>query len=87
MKEIDLSKVKLEMIDASISETDVSKELAQAVFQNTQSISEHSFALDLYKNPIVTLNDDNKNIIKSYTERFFKAFVQVAILKMLGEEI
>lgn len=87
MKKIDLSKVKLQMIDGSIQEMDVSKELSQVIFQNTQSISEHSFAMELYNNPIVTTNEENAQIIKLYSKNYFKAFVQVAILKMLGEEI
>lgn len=79
----DLSKLQIKQIDGEIVEHDFSKDLAQAIFSNTQKIDEHSFAVDLYKNPIVDLTDENKAIIKEYTEKFFKAFVQVAINELI----
>ncbi len=83
MKTVDLSKLNIEMIDGSIMEYDLSKELAEVIFKTTQSLAEHSFCLDLYKNPVVELTDENKAIIKEYTEKYFKAFVQVAINELL----
>ena len=80
---VDLSKLRIEMIDGSIMEYDLSKELAEVIFKTTQSLAEHSFCLDLYKNPVVELTDENKAIIKEYTEKYFKAFVQVAINELL----
>jgi len=86
MKTIDLSKLKIEMIDGSIMEYDLSKELAEVIFKTTQSLAEHSFCLDLYKNPIVELTDDNKAIIEKYVSQYFKAFVQIAVNKLLSDE-
>lgn len=83
MKTIDLSKLNIEMIDGSIIEYDLSKELAEVIFKTTQSLAEHSFCLDLYKNPIVELTEDNKRIIKDYTDKYFKAFVKVAVNKII----
>lgn len=83
MKKIDLSKLKIEMIDGSIMEYDISKELAQVIFQNTQDIGEHAFSLELYKNPVVELTEDNKRIIKDYTDKYFKAFVKVSVNKII----
>ena len=80
---VDLSKLQIEMLDGSIKEYDLSKELAEIIFKTTQSLAEHSFCSDLYKNPIVELTDENKAIIKEYTEKYFKAFVQVAINELL----
>lgn len=84
-KKIDLSKLPITQLDGSVIEHDFSKELAQAIFSNTQSISEHSFSVDLYKNPIVELTDENKTLIKETTEKYFKAFVQVAVNELIGE--
>lgn len=84
-KKIDLSKLPITQLDGSIIEHDFSKELAQAIFSNTQSISEHSFSVDLFKNPIVELTDENKILIKETTEKYFKAFVQVAVNELVGE--
>ena len=86
MKTIDLSKLNIEMIDGSIIEYDLSKELAEVIFKTTQSLAEHSFCLDLYKNPIVELTDENKAIIEKYVSQYFKAFVQVAVNKLLSDE-
>jgi hypothetical protein len=86
MKTIDLSKLNIEMIDGSIMEYDLSKELAEVIFKTTQSLAEHSFCLDLYKNPIVELTDDNKAIIEKYVSQYFKAFVQIAVNKLLNDE-
>lgn len=83
MKIIDLSKLSIEMLDGTIMEYDFAKELAQVIFQNTQNINEHSFSVDLYKDPVVELNDENKRIIKEYTDKYFKAFVQITINKLL----
>ncbi len=86
MKTIDLSKLKIEMIDGSIIEYDLSKELAEVIFKTTQSLAEHSFCLDLYKNPIVELTDENKAIIEKYVKQYFKAFIQVAVNRLLNED-
>lgn len=80
---IDLSKLKITMLDGSVEEYDVSKELAQVIFQTTQDIGEHNFSLELYENPVVEATEENIRIIKSYVERYFKAFVQVAINDLL----
>ena len=80
---IDLSKLQITMLDGSIKEYDFAKELAQVIFQNTQDIGEHAFSMELYKNPIVELTEDNKRIIKDYTDKYFKAFVKVAVNKII----
>lgn len=85
-KKIDLSKLPIRQLNGEVVEHDFSKELAQVIFSNTQSISEHSFAVDLYKNPIVELTDENKTLIKETTEKYFKAFVQVAVNELIQED-
>ena len=82
-KKVDLSKLQIRQLDGSIVEHDFSKDLAQAIFSNTQNISEHAFSVDLFKDPIVELTDENKAIIKEYTEKYFKAFVQVAVNELI----
>ena len=82
-KKVDFSKLPIREIDGTIIEHDFSKELAQAIFSNTQNISEHAFSVDLFKDPIVELTDENKAIIKEYTEKYFKAFVQVAVNELI----
>ena len=79
----DLSKLPIRQLDGEVIEYDFSKDLAQAIFSNTQKIEEHAFSVDLYKNPVVALTDENKAIIKEYTEKYFKAFVQVAVNELI----
>ncbi len=86
MKTVNLSKLQITMIDGSIMEYDISKELAEVIFKTTQSLAEHSFCLDLYKNPIVELTDENKAIIEKYVKQYFKAFIQVAVNRLLNED-
>ena len=83
MKTIDLSKVKIEGIDGKEIIIDVAKELAQVIFANTQSIEEHSFSMELYRNPVVELTDENKAIIEGYIEKYFNAYIKIAIKKMM----
>jgi hypothetical protein len=85
VKTIDLSKLPITQLDGEVIEHDFSKDLAQAIFSNTQKIDEHAFSVDLYKDPIIKLTDENKAIIKEYTERYFKAFVQVAVNELIGD--
>jgi hypothetical protein len=51
-----------------------------------QSLAEHSFCLGLYKNLIVELTDENKAIIEKYVGQYFKAFIQIAVNKLLSNE-
>ena len=83
MKKIDLSKVKIEGIDGKEIIIDVAKELAQVIFANTQSIEEHSFSMELYRDPVVELTDEVKGIIEKYIDGYFKAYIKIAIKKML----
>lgn len=86
MKKVDLSKVKLKMLDGSEIEHNVAKELAEVIFQNTQSIAEHAFCMELYKDPVIELTEENKTIIEKYIQQYFKAFVQVAVNTLLTKQ-
>ena len=82
-KKVDFSKLPIRELNGTVVEHDFSKEVAQAIFSNTQNISEHAFSVDLFKNPIVELTEEKKSIIKEYTEKYFKAFVQVAVNELI----
>jgi hypothetical protein len=41
MKTVDLSKLQVELLDGSIIEYNLSKELAEVIFKTTQSLAEH----------------------------------------------
>ena len=81
----DLSKLQINTPDGSILEFNFAKELSSCIFQNTQSIEEHAFCMDLYKNPEIEITEENKQIILKYTNEYFKAFVKVAIAELLND--
>ena len=81
---IDLKTLQVEWIDGSIKEVDFAKELAQVIFQSTQSIVEHSLSLELYKSGKIENTQENRDIVLSYTQKHFTAFVQVAINKLFN---
>ncbi len=85
MKKADLSKLKIETLDGSVIEYNLATELAQVIFQNTQSIAEHAFCIELYKNPVIELTEENKSIVEKYTRQYFKAFIQVAVNSILTD--
>lgn len=86
MKKTDLSKLIVSNVDGSKREHNFAKELSQYIYQTTQSIAELSFAMDLYKNPIVELTEETKEIIKKYAETGFLAFVQKAVNELIQED-
>ena len=83
MKTVDLSKVMIESIDGKEIIIDVAKELAQVIFANTQSREEHSFSMELYREPVIELTDENRAINEGYIEKYFKAYIKIAIKKLL----
>lgn len=85
-KTVNLHTLTVEWIDGSKKEVEFNKSLAELIFKQTAKINEHIFATELYKNPIVVLNEENKEIIRNYTEKGFLAYVQVAVHKLLEQE-
>lgn len=85
-KTVNLQTLKVEWIDGSEKEIEFGKNLAELIFKQTAKINEHIFATELYKNPIVLLNEENREIIRKYTEEGFLAYVQVAVNKLLEQE-
>jgi hypothetical protein len=86
MKVVDLSRVEIQTLNGQIVEYNLAKELAEVIFQNTQSITEHAFCMELYKNPVIELTEENKTIIEKYIQQYFKAFVQVAVNTLLTKQ-
>ena len=86
MEKVDLSRVEIQTLNGQIVEYNLAKELAEVIFQNTQSIAEHAFCMELYKNPVIELTEENKTIIEKYIQQYFKAFVQVAVNTLLTKQ-
>lgn len=85
MKTIDLSTLTIKWVDGTTRTVEFGRELAQVIFENTRDVGEHAFSIKLYENPVVEKTDENARIIRDYTGRHFKAFVQVAVNELLDE--
>lgn len=80
---INLKELTIPWIDGSEQRIEFGKHLAQAIFENTQSVAEHSLSLELYKTGEVENTEENKDIIRKYAKSHFKAFIQLAVEELL----
>lgn len=71
------------MIDGSFIEKDVSKEIANLLYQNVTDIGMLDIAMTLYKTGEVEMDDNQKQIFKNIVDQNVKAFVKKAIFKLL----
>lgn len=75
---INLTSLQITLLDGSIETIDLSKDMAQAIFQNTSDIREHQQSLILYEKGEIEDTQENREMIANHSAHF-KAFVQVAI--------
>lgn len=80
---MNLKNLQIEMIDGSFIEKDLSKEIANLVYQNTTDIGMLDIAMTLYKTGEVEMDDNQKQIFKSIIDQNVRAFVKKAIFKLL----
>ena len=83
MDTINLKNLEIEMVDGSFIVKDVSKEIANLIYQNTNDIGMLDVAMTLYKEGSITMNEDQKKIFKNIIDLHIKAFVKKAIFKLL----
>lgn len=84
MKKINFRTVPCEMVDGSIVEIDLSKELANLIYSQTKECGEAMFAQELYKNGEVELTEENIAIVKKYYDNFLY-FAKAAIDKAMAQ--
>lgn len=80
---INLNELTVLWIDGTEQTIEFGKHLAQAIFESTQSISEHSLSLEIYKSGEIENTEENKEIVRKYTKSHFKAFIQLAVEELL----
>lgn len=85
MKELDLKTLTVVGLGGVTQEVEFAKNLAQIIFQQTQSIVEHDLSLTLYRDGKIEDTPENRDIVISYTEKGFLAFIQVALKQKLDE--
>lgn len=80
---MNLKNLQIEMVDGSFIEKDVSKEIANLIYQNTNDIGMLDLAMSLYKTGEIEMDDSQKQIFRSIIDQNIKAFVKKAIFKLL----
>lgn len=83
MKNLNLKNVQIEWIDGSIVEKDLSKDIANLIYQQTGDIGILDIAMTLYKEGEVSIPDIQIPNIKNIIDSHVKAFVKKAIFKLL----
>ena len=81
---IDFSKLTIQDIEGKDVIIDISKELGNIIFQQTQDLGELDLAKDIYKNGEVDLTSDQAQVVKTYADKSFKAFILVVLDPMLS---
>lgn len=71
------------MIDGSFIEKDISKEIANLLYQNVNDIGMLDIAMTLYKTGEVEMDDQQKQIFRQIVDQHVKAFIKKAIFKLL----
>lgn len=80
---MNLKNLQIEMVDGSFIEKDISKEIANLIYQNVNDIGMLDIAMSLYKTGEVEMDDNQKQIFRGIIDQNVKAFVKKAIFKLL----
>lgn len=80
---MNLKNLQIEMVDGSFIEKDLSKEIANLLYQNVNDIGMLDIAMTLYKTGEVEMDDNQKQIFKNIIDQNVKAFIKKAIFKLL----
>ena len=80
---MNLKNLQIEMVDGSFIEKDLSKEIANLLYQNVNDIGMLDIAMTLYKTGEVEMDENQKQIFKDIVDQNVKAFVKKAIFKLL----
>lgn len=73
---VDFKNIPIKNIEGEVSNTDISKELAQIIYSDAKEIKDLDLALDIYKNGELEITEEQLNTVKKYLSNYFKAFVQ-----------
>lgn len=87
MKTINFKKVEIKGIDGSLQMVDISSDIAQVLYYNTNSIAAVSAALDVYKTGCANLDKETAAAVKVVVKQNFTAIVQIALNPILDEVI
>ena len=84
---IDFRKIKVTAIDRTTKEFDLSQELANDIYNNTQDVGELEVSRDLYNQGEIEVDAAKAVILNKYIRKDFKAFIAEAVCPMLDNII
>lgn len=87
MRKIDFRKIETFDIEGNKSTLDVSKELGNAIYNNTGDLGELELAREIYKQGEIEVDVEKAHIIEKYVNETFLAFVKEAVCFVLDDII
>ncbi len=84
---INFRKIKVTAIDRTTKEFDLSQELANDIYNNTQDVGELELARNLYNQGEIEVDAAKAVILNKYIRKDFKAFIAEAVCPMLDNII
>ena len=84
---IDFRKITVTAIDRTTKEFDLSQELANDIYNNTQDVGELEVSRDLYNQGEIEVDAAKAVILNKYIRKDFKAFIAEAVCPVLDNII
>lgn len=84
---INFRKIKVKAIDRTTKEFDLSQELANDIYNNTQDVGELEVSRDLFTEGEIEVDAAKAVILNKYIRKDFKAFIAEAVCPILDNII
>ncbi|MCP4141256.1 MAG: hypothetical protein GY755_13400 [Chloroflexi bacterium] len=84
---IDFRKIKVTAIDRTTKEFDLSQELANDIYNNTQDVGELEISRDLFTEGEIEVDAAKAVVLNKYIRKDFKAFIAEAVCPILDNII
>lgn len=84
---IDFRKIKVTAVDRTTKEFDLSQELANDIYNNTQDVGELEVSRDLFTEGDIEVDAAKAVILNKYIRKDFKAFIAEAVCPILDNII
>lgn len=84
---INFRKIKVTAIDRTTNEFDLSQELANDIYNNTQDVGELEVSRDLFTEGEIEVDAAKAVVLNKYIRKDFKAFIAEAVCPILDNII
>jgi len=82
--EINFKNIKTQNIEGKENVVDISKDLGNTIYNETQDIGELELARKIYLQEKIDLTNEEVEIVKKFLEKYYKAFIKEAIYKIIN---